>query len=155
MIYDVLLRRRQPRVLQQPQAMTAYLRSFSGLSQRSDRYRYGGHLLCHDLNRELPVLQAAREANPFISAHWAAIEPTRYVCKSPRAGMVQGGDSANSGTRRDIPKARDAHTLALSVLAEVASDVSIRRRIHTYPRRPDPCGRRGKRFLTSGGNTIN
>ncbi len=27
--------------------------------------------------------------NPFISAHWAAIEPTRYVCKAPRAGMVQ------------------------------------------------------------------
>ncbi len=35
--------------------------------------------------------------------------------------MVRGGDSANPGTRRDIPKARDAHTLALSVLAEVAS----------------------------------
>ncbi len=61
-------------------------------------------LLCHDLNRELPVLQAAREAKPFISAHWAAIEPTLYVCKAPRAGMVQGGDRANPGTCRDIPQ---------------------------------------------------
>lgn len=35
--------------------------------------------------------------------------------------MVQGGDSANPGTRRDIPQSPDAHTLALSVLAEVVS----------------------------------
>lgn len=34
--------------------------------------------------------------------------------------MVQGGNNA-TGTRRDIPQSPDAHTLALSVLAEVAS----------------------------------
>ena len=78
-------------------------------------------LLCHDLNRELPVLQAAREAKPFISAHWAAIEPTRYVCKSSTSWDGPGGNNANPGPVGIFPKARDAHTLALSVLAEVAS----------------------------------
>lgn len=40
--------------------------------------------------------------NPFISAHWAAIEPTLYVCKSSTSWDGPGGDSANPGTRRDI-----------------------------------------------------
>ncbi len=99
------------------------------------------------------MLQAAEKQNPFISAHWAAIEPTLYVAKAPRAGMVQGGDSANPGTLGIFPKARDAHTLALSVLAESPLYVSIRRRIHACPRRPDPAAGRGERFLASGGNT--
>lgn len=42
--------------------------------------------------------------NPFISAHWAAIEPTLYVCKSSTSWDGRGGDSANPGTRRDIPQ---------------------------------------------------
>lgn len=42
--------------------------------------------------------------NPFISAHWAAIEPTRYVCKSSTSWDGPGGNNANPGTRRDIPQ---------------------------------------------------
>ncbi len=66
--------------------------------------------------------------------------------------MVQGGDSANPGTVGIFPKARDAHTLALSVLAKSPLYVSVRR-IHACPHRPDPAAGRGERFLTSGGNT--
>ncbi len=113
-------------------------------------------LLCHDLNRELPVLQAAREAKPFyLGALGSYRTHTLRLQKAPRAGMVQGRRQRKSGHPSGYsPKARDAHTLALSVLAEVASV-----RLHQDE---DSClppvvlilaAGRGERFLASGGNT--
>lgn len=91
-----------------------------------------------------PVLQAAREAKPFISAHWAAIEPTRYVCKAPRAGMVQGGDSANWALRRDIPQSPGCAYSGTLRAGRSRLCTSPSEEDHARPRRPDPCGRAWK-----------
>lgn len=91
--------------------------------------------------------------NPFISAHWAAIEPTLYVCKSSTSWDGRGGDSANPGTRRDIPQSpgcaysgtlragRSRRCTSPSGGFMPASIVLIL------------AAGRGERFLTSGGNT--
>ena len=60
--------------------------------------------------------------NPlYLGALGSSIEPTRCVCKSSTSWDGQEGDSANPGPVGIFPKAQDAHTLALSVLAEIAS----------------------------------
>ncbi len=61
-------------------------------------------LLCHDLNWELPALQAAREAKPFYLGALAAIEPTRYVCKSSIELGWSEEETAQPGPCRDIPQ---------------------------------------------------
>ncbi len=99
------------------------------------------------------MLQAAREAKPFYLGALAAIEPTRYVCKSSTSWDGPGGDSANSGTRRDIPQSPGCASLALSVLAEVASVRLHQEEDHACPRRPDPCGRAWEALSHLGGNT--
>lgn len=52
-----------------------------------------------------------------------------------------------------FPKARDAHTLALSVLAEVASVRLHQEEDSCLPRRPDPCGRAWRALSRHRGNT--
>lgn len=99
-------------------------------------------LLCHDLNRELPALQAAREENPFISAHWAAIEPTRYVCKSSTSWDGPGRRQRKSGPPSGYSPKPGMRILWHSPCWQKSPlYVSIMRRIHACPRRPDPCGR--------------
>lgn len=62
-------------------------------------------LLCHDLNRELPVLQAAREAKPFyLGALGSYRTHTLRLQKLHELGWSRGGNNANPGTRRDIPQ---------------------------------------------------
>lgn len=79
-------------------------------------------LLWHDLHRELPVLQAARDANPFYIG----------ALGSQRTHMHRRQKLSELGWREEeiarikapigiFPKARDARTLALSVLADVAA----------------------------------
>lgn len=114
-------------------------------------------LLCHDLNRELPVLQAAREAKTLLSRRIGQLSNPHFTsAKAPRAGMVQGGDSANPGTRRDIPQSPGC--------AYSGTLRAGRSRLCTSPSgggfMPAPvvlilAAGRGKRFLTCGGNTIN
>ncbi len=92
-------------------------------------------LLCHDLNWETVQHCRPREKqNPFISAHWAAIEPTRYVCKSSTSWDGQGGDSANPGPHRDIPQSPGMRILWHSPCWQKSPlYVSIMRRIHACP----------------------
>lgn len=102
-------------------------------------------LLCHDLNRELPVLQAREKQNPFISAHWAAIEPTRYVCKSSTSWDGPGRRQRKSGPPSGYSPKPGMRILWHSPCWQKSPlYVSIRRRIHACPRRPDPCGRAWK-----------
>ncbi|STE88162.1 xanthine dehydrogenase accessory factor [Escherichia coli] len=120
---DVLLRRRQPRVLQQPQAMTAissiFFRPQPALRSIPDTAVI---LLCHDLNRELPVLQAAREAKPFyLGALGSHRTHTLRLQKLHELGWSREETAQIRAPVGIFPKARDAHTLALSVLAEIAS----------------------------------
>ncbi|WP_347115345.1 XdhC family protein [Leclercia sp. S52] len=79
-------------------------------------------LLWHDLHRELPVLQAARDAKPFYIG----------ALGSQRTHMQRRQKLSELGWREEeidrikapigiFPKARDARTLALSVLADVAA----------------------------------
>lgn len=112
-------------------------------------------LLCHDLNRELPVLQAAREAKPFYLGALGSHRTHNVTsAKAPRAGMVQGGDSANPGPRRDIPQSPGC--------AYSGTLRAGRNRLCTSPSgggfMPAPvvlilAAGRGKRFLASEGNT--
>ncbi|EFB6636541.1 XdhC family protein [Escherichia coli] len=112
-------------------------------------------LLCHDLNRELPVLQAAREAKPFyLGALGSYRTHTLRLQKLHELGWSREETAQIRAPVGIFPKARDAHTLALSVLAEVASV-----RLH---HEEDSClppvvlilaAGRGERFLASGGNT--
>ncbi|EHZ6667115.1 molybdenum cofactor insertion chaperone PaoD, partial [Escherichia coli] len=79
-------------------------------------------LLCHDLNRELPVLQAAREAKPFyLGALGSYRTHTLRLQKLHELGWSREETTQIRAPVGIFPKARDAHTLALSVLAEVAS----------------------------------
>ncbi|HAM6458781.1 TPA: XdhC family protein [Escherichia coli] len=79
-------------------------------------------LLCHDLNRELPVLQAAREAKPFyLGALGSYRTHTLRLQKLHELGWSREETAQIRAPVGIFPKARDAHTLALSVLAEVAS----------------------------------
>lgn len=79
-------------------------------------------LLCHDLNRELPVLQAAREAKPFyLGALGSHRTHTLRLQKLHELGWSREETAQIRAPVGIFPKARDAHTLALSVLAEIAS----------------------------------
>src|SRR5699024_12826279 len=79
-------------------------------------------LLCHDLNRERPVLQAAREATPFhLGALGSYRTRTLRLQKRHELGWSREETTQIRAPVGIFPKARDAHTLALSVLAAVAS----------------------------------
>ncbi|EJN3717278.1 XdhC family protein, partial [Escherichia coli] len=79
-------------------------------------------LLCHDLNRELPALQAAREAKPFyLGALGSHRTHTLRLQKLHELGWSREETAQIRAPVGIFPKARDAHTLALSVLAEIAS----------------------------------
>lgn len=79
-------------------------------------------LLWHDLHRELPVLQAARDANPF---YIGALGSQRTHCqRRQKLSELGWRDEEIDRIKAPIgifPKARDARTLALSVLADVAA----------------------------------
>ena len=117
------LRRRQPRVLQQPQAMTAISSIFFRPQPALRSIPIRRSFCCAMISTgSCQCCRPREKQNPFISAHWAAIEPTRYVCKSSTSW--DGPREETTQIRAPVgifPKARDAHTLALSVLAEVAS----------------------------------
>lgn len=79
-------------------------------------------LLCHDLDRELPVLQAAREAQPF---YLGALGSQRtHGLRRQKLRDLGWRDDEIERIKAPIgifPKARDARTLALSILADVAA----------------------------------
>jgi len=79
-------------------------------------------LLWHDLHRELPVLQAARDANPF---YLGALGSQRtHMQRRQKLSELGWREEEIDRIRAPIgifPKARDARTLALSVLADVAA----------------------------------
>ena len=79
-------------------------------------------LLWHDLHRELPVLQAARDATPF----YIGALGSQRTHSQRRQKLIELGwrDDEIARIKAPIgifPKARDARTLALSVLADVAA----------------------------------
>ena len=79
-------------------------------------------LLWHDLHRELPVLQAARDADPFyIGALGSQRTHSLRVQKLRELGWDDAEIDRIKAPIGIFPKARDARTLALSVLADVAA----------------------------------
>jgi len=79
-------------------------------------------LLWHDLHRELPVLQAARDANPFyIGALGSQRTHSLRRQKLSELGWREEEIARIKAPIGIFPKARDARTLALSVLADVAA----------------------------------
>jgi len=79
-------------------------------------------LLWHDLHRELPVLQAARDANPFyIGALGSQRTHSLRRQKLRELGWREEEIGRIKAPIGIFPKARDARTLALSVLADVAA----------------------------------
>lgn len=79
-------------------------------------------LLWHDLARELPVLQAAREAEPFyIGALGSQRTHQRRVEKLLDLGWSREEINRIKAPIGIFPRARDARSLALSVLADVAA----------------------------------
>jgi xanthine dehydrogenase accessory factor len=79
-------------------------------------------LLCHDLNRELPLLQAARNAAPFyLGALGSQRTHRQRVQKLRELGWSQQEIDRIKAPIGIFPKARDARSLALSVLADVAA----------------------------------
>ncbi|MGP3593672.1 XdhC family protein [Vagococcus sp. WN89Y] len=79
-------------------------------------------LLWHDLERELPVLQAALAARPFyIGALGSERTHARRVEKLQAQGFSQQAINRIKAPIGIFPKARDARSLALSVLADVAA----------------------------------
>ena len=79
-------------------------------------------LLYHDLNRELPILQAALAANPFyIGALGSMRTHAARVEKLNGLGWCEQDLKRIRAPIGIFPKARDAHSLALSVLADVAA----------------------------------
>lgn len=79
-------------------------------------------LLWHDLHRELPVLQAARDANPFyIGALGSQRTHSQRRQKLSELGWREEEIDRIKAPIGIFPKARDARTLALSVLADVAA----------------------------------
>lgn len=79
-------------------------------------------LLYHDLNRELPVLQAALAANPFyIGALGSARTHEARTATLIGLGWREEEIARIKAPIGIFPKARDAHGLALSVLADVAA----------------------------------
>ncbi|QFH72729.1 XdhC family protein [Enterobacter sp. E76] len=79
-------------------------------------------LLYHDLHRELPLLQAALAAQPFyIGALGSRRTHEKRVAALTAAGWSQQDIARIKAPIGIFPKARDAHSLALSVLADVAA----------------------------------
>ncbi|RSB62809.1 XdhC family protein [Atlantibacter subterranea] len=79
-------------------------------------------LLYHDLHRELPLLQAALAAQPFyIGALGSRRTHEKRVAALIEAGWSQQDIARIKAPIGIFPKARDAHSLALSVLADVAA----------------------------------
>lgn len=79
-------------------------------------------LLWHDLERELPVLQAARDAQPFyIGALGSQRTHLRRQQKLRELGWRREEINRIKAPIGIFPKARDARSLALSVLADVAA----------------------------------
>lgn len=79
-------------------------------------------LLYHDLHRELPLLQAALAAQPFyIGALGSRRTHEKRVAALAEAGWSPEDIARIKAPIGIFPKARDAHSLALSVLADVAA----------------------------------
>ncbi len=79
-------------------------------------------LLYHDLHRELPLLQAALAAQPFyIGALGSRRTHQKRVAALAEAGWSPEDIARIKAPIGIFPKARDAHSLALSVLADVAA----------------------------------
>ncbi|WNN45521.1 XdhC family protein [Winslowiella toletana] len=79
-------------------------------------------LLYHDLNRELPVLQAALAAKPFyIGALGSRRTHQNRVQRLTELGWHASDIARIKAPIGIFPKARDAHSLALSILADVAA----------------------------------
>ncbi len=79
-------------------------------------------LLWHDLHHELPVLQAALRGRPF---YIGALGSHRTHCQRSQSlrerGWSEGDITRIKAPIGIFPKARDARSLALSVLADVAA----------------------------------
>lgn len=99
-------------------------------TERVDRFPTAGQidsdtaviLLCHDLDRELPVLQAAREARPFyIGALGSQRTHARRSARLADAGWSPQEIARIKAPIGLFPKARDARSLGLSILADVAA----------------------------------
>lgn len=79
-------------------------------------------LLYHDLHRELPLLQAALAAQPFyIGALGSRRTHEKRLAALIKAGWSQQDIARIKAPIGIFPKARDAYSLALSVLADVAA----------------------------------
>jgi len=79
-------------------------------------------LLYHDLHRELPLLEAALAARPFyIGALGSHRTHEKRVAALVEAGWSQQDIARIKAPIGIFPKARDAHSLALAVLADVAA----------------------------------
>ncbi|MDM9617824.1 XdhC family protein [Kosakonia cowanii] len=79
-------------------------------------------LLSHDLHRELPVLQAALRAQPFyIGALGSYRTHQKRTQKLSEIGFAPSDIARIKAPIGIFPKARDARSLALSVLADVAA----------------------------------
>ncbi|KIQ52775.1 hypothetical protein TA05_03060 [Citrobacter rodentium] len=79
-------------------------------------------LLWHDLDRELPVLQAALAAKPFyIGALGSCRTHRKRVAKLVEQGWREADIARIKAPVGIFPQARDARSLALSVLADVAA----------------------------------
>ncbi len=79
-------------------------------------------LLYHDLHRELPILQAALAATPFyIGALGSRRTHSERVQRLTELGWHARDIDRIKAPIGIFPKARDAHSLALSVLADVAA----------------------------------
>ncbi|MEG1210890.1 MAG: XdhC family protein [Leclercia sp.] len=79
-------------------------------------------LLWHDLNREVAILQAVRETDPFyIGALGSQRTHLKRVAKLRELGWRQAEIERIKAPIGLFPQARDAQSLALSVLADVAA----------------------------------
>ncbi|ALB64544.1 Hypothetical protein YagQ [Cronobacter condimenti 1330] len=79
-------------------------------------------MLYHDLDRELPVLQAALAAAPFyIGALGSQRTHARRMTALRERGWSEGDIARIKAPIGIFPKARDAQSLALSILADVAA----------------------------------
>lgn len=140
------MRRRQPRVLQQPQAMTAISSIFFRPQPALRSIPIRRSFCCAMISTgSCQCCRPREKQNPFISAHWAAIEPTRYVCKSSTSWDGPGRRQRKSGHPSGYsPKPGMRIHWPSPCWQKSPLYVSIRRRIHACPRRPDPCGRAWK-----------
>lgn len=98
-------------------------------------------LLCHDPTGSCQCCRPREKQNPLSRRIGQLSNPHVTSAKAPRAGMVGEETTQIRAPVGIFPKARDAHTLALSVLAEVASVRLHQEEDSCLPRRPDPCGR--------------